>query len=349
MFAGVMSRWSTPRRASPPPPGPASARDRPARQPALGLVMPARLASPTSSSTTDPGFAGPASCATPATSPRRSSIATSCRTRRSASGPSGSLRMTVCPGRNSLVMRVRSLECTISARRNGSGPDRAPRASIGHPQTRPPPPPSAYPRLGTCTTTVRHKVLFFRTRGWSHRSGEFDVCSSLPGGGCCFGVAHARRSPVERGASWPGAGPGRDGRRHRRAHPRRMAAPRQPARRRPAAPGVHRPGHQHAQQDHHEEGRVRPTCSREAEAAWATTVTSAVFVNLRPSVLSRLPSLATIKRHTQHSNFEQMILVARLKYIHQTRNLEGSRRPATAVAIGTAASNRRSGSREGGG
>jgi len=32
--------------------------------------------------------------------------------------------MTVRPGRNSLVMRVRSLECTISARGDGSGPGR---------------------------------------------------------------------------------------------------------------------------------------------------------------------------------------------------------------------------------
>jgi len=30
--------------------------------------------------------------------------------------------MTVHPGRNSLVTRVRSLRCTISARRNGSRP-----------------------------------------------------------------------------------------------------------------------------------------------------------------------------------------------------------------------------------
>ena len=117
MFAGVMSRWITPRRCIPAT-ARASPSPRPASSPAgSGLVMPARLAPPASSSTTDPGYRGAsASCATPATPRSRSSIATSCRTRRSASGPSGSLRMTVRPGRNSRVMRVRSLECTTSAR-----------------------------------------------------------------------------------------------------------------------------------------------------------------------------------------------------------------------------------------
>ena len=123
MFAGVMSRWITPRRCIP-----ATARASPSPRPASssagsGLVVPARLTSPASCSTTDPGYRGSsASCATPATPCRRSSIATSCRTRPSPDGPSGSLRTTVPPGRNSLVMRVRSLECTISARRTDPDP-----------------------------------------------------------------------------------------------------------------------------------------------------------------------------------------------------------------------------------
>jgi hypothetical protein len=52
------------------------------------------------------------------------------------------------PGRNSMVTRVRSLECTIFARRNGSGPGRTalPLASIRNPQTRPGLPISAYAR-----------------------------------------------------------------------------------------------------------------------------------------------------------------------------------------------------------
>ena len=169
MFAGVMSRWITPRRCIP-----ATARASPSPRPASspvgsGLAMPARLAPPASSSTTDPGYRGAsASCATPATSGRRSSIATSCRTRRSASGPSRSLRMTVRPGRNSLVMRVRSLECTISARSNGSGPGRTPLplASIGHLHTHGPPCYLPTPRLRTCTTAVGIKSsLFPNSRG----------------------------------------------------------------------------------------------------------------------------------------------------------------------------------------
>jgi hypothetical protein len=168
MFAGAMSRWITPRRCIP-----ATGRANPSPRPASlstgsGLVMPARLASQASSSTTDPGYRGAsASHATPATPNRRSSIATSCRTWRSASGPSGSLRMTVRPGRNSLVMRVRSLECTISARRNGSGLGRTPASACFHRaplHTRPGLPYLPTPRLRACTTAVRHKdCLLFRT------------------------------------------------------------------------------------------------------------------------------------------------------------------------------------------
>ena len=129
--------------------------------------MPARLAPPASSSTTDPGYRGAsASCTTPATPRSRSSTATSCRTRRSPSGPSGSLRMTVRPGRNSLVMRVRSLECTISARRNGSGPGRAPLplASIGHPHTAGPSQICLPHRPRPCNTAVRHIDSLFSER-----------------------------------------------------------------------------------------------------------------------------------------------------------------------------------------
>ena len=105
--------------------------------------------------------------ATPATPSRRSSIAASCRTRRSASGPSGSLRITVRPGRNGLVTRVRSLECTISAPRNGSGPGRTPPplASIGHLHTHGPASPNLpTPRLRTCTTAVAYMRSLFSGR-----------------------------------------------------------------------------------------------------------------------------------------------------------------------------------------
>ena len=50
----------------------------------------------------------------------RSSIASSCCTRRCASAPSGSLRITVRPGRNRRVTRVRSLSTRTSVRPGGS-------------------------------------------------------------------------------------------------------------------------------------------------------------------------------------------------------------------------------------
>ena len=118
---GVMSRCITPRRCIP-----ATARASPTASPissstASGFASPARLVPPTSASTIDPGYRGAStSCATPATPRSRSSIASSCRSRRCASGPSGSLRMTVRPARNSRVTRVRSLSCTSSARAGGS-------------------------------------------------------------------------------------------------------------------------------------------------------------------------------------------------------------------------------------
>ena len=98
MFAGVMSRCITPRRCIP-----ATARASPTASPissstASGLASPARLAPPASASTIDPGTAAPPPAAPP---PRRRAAApaspASCRSRRSASGPSGSLRMTVRP------------------------------------------------------------------------------------------------------------------------------------------------------------------------------------------------------------------------------------------------------------
>ena len=49
-----------------------------------------------------------------------------------ASGPSGSLRITVRPARNSRVTRVRSLSCTVSARTGGSPSGNTPTAPIRH-------------------------------------------------------------------------------------------------------------------------------------------------------------------------------------------------------------------------
>jgi hypothetical protein len=73
----------------------------------------ARLASPASSSTTDPGAPRRRRhLRHPRDAGRAFQHRDPCRARRSASGPSGSLRMTVRPGRSSLVMQVRSLGCT---------------------------------------------------------------------------------------------------------------------------------------------------------------------------------------------------------------------------------------------
>ena len=82
---------------------------------ASGFATPARLRPATSSITIDPGDRGAStSCATPTTPRSRSSVATSCPSRRSASGPSGSFRITARPEKNSRVTRVRSLSWTIS-------------------------------------------------------------------------------------------------------------------------------------------------------------------------------------------------------------------------------------------
>jgi hypothetical protein len=156
-FAGVMSRCITPRWCIP-----ATARARsspsPIRSPAAsGLVRPARLAAPASSSTTDPGYpASSASCATPATPRSRFSTATSCRTRRSASSPSGSLRMTVRPGKNSRMMRVRSLSCTISGLAGGSRAGSIASDLIRH-----------LPRRSDSFHTLLHPVE--GERGWSSK------------------------------------------------------------------------------------------------------------------------------------------------------------------------------------
>ena len=134
-LAGWMSWCVTPR-----PCIPATARASPTARPvssstASGFAAPARLVPPASASITDAGYRGAsASCATPATPRSRSSIATSCRTRRSPDGPSGSFRMTVPPAKNSRVTRVRSLWCTISARADGSRPGRTPPGPIRHPR-----------------------------------------------------------------------------------------------------------------------------------------------------------------------------------------------------------------------
>ena len=131
MFAGVMSRCSTPARCIP-----ATARASPSPSPASspaasGVATPARLTPPASASTIDPGYRGTdASCATPLMPRSRSSTAASCRSRRSASGPSGSLRMTVPSRRNSRVTRVRALSCTTSARSGGFLPGSTPLATL---------------------------------------------------------------------------------------------------------------------------------------------------------------------------------------------------------------------------
>src|SRR5882757_1401367 len=133
MLAGVMSWCITPRRCIPAT-ARASATASPVSSPAgSGPARSARLVPPASASTIDPGYRGAtASCATPATPCSRSSIAVSCRSRRSASSPSGSLRMTVCPGKKSRVTRVRALWCTISARTGGSAPGGTSPAPIAH-------------------------------------------------------------------------------------------------------------------------------------------------------------------------------------------------------------------------
>jgi hypothetical protein len=109
--------------ASPPPPGPArpparSGHRPPAASPAPPGSCRRRLPAPPIL-----GYRGAsASCATPATPCSRSSIAASCRALCSASGPSGSLRMTVRPGMSSRVTRVRSLWCTTWTGRADPGP-----------------------------------------------------------------------------------------------------------------------------------------------------------------------------------------------------------------------------------
>ena len=73
-------------------------------------ARPARLVAPASASMIDPASHGAStSCATPTTPRSRFSIASSCRSRGCASGPRGSLRMTVRPAPISRVTCVRSL------------------------------------------------------------------------------------------------------------------------------------------------------------------------------------------------------------------------------------------------
>ena len=123
MFAGVMSRWITPRWCIP-------ATARASLEPETGQVVggqrlgharQARLAGVLKHDR--PGRPGhlrqlghPRDAAQPLQHRRLMP-----QPGGSASGPSGSLRMTVRSCEKSLVMRVRSLECTISARRDGSG------------------------------------------------------------------------------------------------------------------------------------------------------------------------------------------------------------------------------------
>ena len=167
-FAEVMSRCITPRRCIP-----ATARARSSPSPVRssagsGLVTPARLASPASSSTTDPGYrASSASWASPLTPRSRSSIAASCRTRRSASAPSGSLRITVRPGRNSRVMRMRPLSCTISTPAGGSRAGSIPPDPIRH--------------LHAGQTHLILSYTRLRVKGTGHQSGRNAVPASRPG------------------------------------------------------------------------------------------------------------------------------------------------------------------------
>ncbi len=78
---------------------------------------------PASAITIEPWYRGASSnCATPTTPRNRSSIAISCSTRRWASGPNGSLRITARPGNNSRTTRVRSVSWTISVKRADPGP-----------------------------------------------------------------------------------------------------------------------------------------------------------------------------------------------------------------------------------
>ena len=101
MLAGVMSRCSTPRRCIPATARASLPASRISSSTASGLASPARVVSPASASTIDPGYRGAStSCATPSTPRSRSRIATSCRSRRCASGPSGSLRITGAPGKD---------------------------------------------------------------------------------------------------------------------------------------------------------------------------------------------------------------------------------------------------------
>ena len=140
MLAGQMSRCITPRRCIP-----ATARANPSPSPtrsstASGVATAARLRSPASANTSAPGSASCASCATPGTPRSRCSIASSWRSRRSESGPSSSLRMTVRPATTTRVTRVCGSSCTISARPAGSRPDRTPPDTIRHLHALPDPP-----------------------------------------------------------------------------------------------------------------------------------------------------------------------------------------------------------------
>jgi hypothetical protein len=100
-------------------------------------------------------------------------MATSCRSRRSASGPSGSFRMTVCPGKTSRVTRVRALSCnSISARAGESRPGTGPPAPIRHLRAS-----RAYARPPARASTCRDD------RWWPERRGcecSTQLCSRGP-------------------------------------------------------------------------------------------------------------------------------------------------------------------------
>src|SRR3954447_25585907 len=165
-LAGVRSRWITSRRCTSAKARAIPRANRARSRAGSGFGRSARVRSPASVRTIEPSCGGSsASCATPTAPRKRSSTANSCRSRRPASGPSGSFTISARSGRDSRVTRVRALSCTTANRTGGSTPSAIPHLHAGSQTRSPGPPPSL--RLPTDEGDRRRATLSLpESRPW---------------------------------------------------------------------------------------------------------------------------------------------------------------------------------------
>src|SRR4051794_32317851 len=165
-LAGVRSRWITSRRCTSAKARAIPRANRARSRAGSGFGRSARVRSPASVRTIEPSCGGSsASCATPTAPRKRSSTANSCRSRRPASGPSGSFTISARSGRDSRVTRVRALSCTTANRTGGSTPSAIPHLHAWSQTRSPGPPPSL--RLPTDEGDRRRATLSLpESRPW---------------------------------------------------------------------------------------------------------------------------------------------------------------------------------------